>query len=108
MTGVRYWHRGTQFLGAKLLDVDTGKSTPINNKTEYNVATLDYLANGGDGFKAFAPKHGLLINGNRIDELIMKGLVTAAPKAVRPGSGTHVCVCIYGVLLAFPHARVVL
>jgi hypothetical protein len=46
------------------------------------VATLDYIANGGDGFEAMKGAPSLLKLGNRIDELMFDDCSEAMPSPV--------------------------
>jgi hypothetical protein len=82
VAGVRIWHRGPKLLAAKLLS-SNGTTSAIDPDAKYNVATLDYLANGGDGFKDLAAAPSLMALGRQIDELMFADVKAAMPKAVR-------------------------
>jgi hypothetical protein len=81
VAGVRIWHRGPKLLAAKLLFAN-GTTAPIKPEAHYNVATLDYLANGGDGFKDLEAAPSLMALGRQIDELMFADLKASMPKAV--------------------------
>ncbi|GBF87994.1 hypothetical protein Rsub_00706 [Raphidocelis subcapitata] len=81
VSGLRAWHRGNTLLDLKLLNPD-GSTSPIDPKARYNVATLDYLANGGDGFESMKAAPSLMALGNRIDELMFDDCSEAMPAPI--------------------------
>ena len=82
VSGLRVWHKGPKLLDLQLL-LPNGKTSPLVNSTRYNVATLDYLAKGGDGFTAMKDAPALTVNGNRVDELMFKALAEVPDEPVR-------------------------
>ena len=81
VSGLRVWHRGPKLLSVQLL-LPNGQTSPVANATRYNVATLDYLAQGGDGFTALKAAPALTVNGNRVDELMFKAFAESPDAAV--------------------------
>lgn len=81
VSGLRAWHRGNTLLDVKLLNPD-GSTTDIDPKKRYNVATLDYLAKGGDGFESLKGAPSLLALGNRIDELMFDDCAESMPAPI--------------------------
>jgi hypothetical protein len=55
---------------------------PPKQQKRYNVATLDYLAKGGDGFESLKGAPSLLALGNRIDELMFDDCAESMPAPV--------------------------
>lgn len=53
-------------------------------QAKYNVATLDYISNGGDGFFDFKEAPSLLLNGNEVGDIMMHDLEKAMPNPVSP------------------------
>lgn len=81
VAGLRVWHRGPKLLEVKLLHPN-GTTTPLDPKQSHNIATLDFLCNGGDGYTAFKTAPSLMAGGNRIDELMFNDFAMAAPKPI--------------------------
>lgn len=79
VSGLRIWHRGPRLVSAKLL-LDNGTTLPIDGSAKYNIAMIDYIANGGDGFTAFEKAKSLLALGDDVDDLVFKDLQKAMPK----------------------------
>jgi hypothetical protein len=83
VSGLRIWHKGANLLALHLLKPDGTSPDPVSRDGKYPVATLDFLAAGGDGFADLKKGATLLAQGDRIDELLFESMVDAMPNAVR-------------------------
>ncbi|KIY94783.1 hypothetical protein MNEG_13180 [Monoraphidium neglectum] len=82
VAGVRVFHQGNDLVDAKII-LANGSSADIDPKAKYNVATLDYISNGGDGFFDFKEAPSLLLNGNEVGDIMMHDLEKAMPNPIK-------------------------
>ncbi|KAI8462276.1 MAG: 5'-nucleotidase [Monoraphidium minutum] len=82
VSGVRVFHRGDDLVAVKLL-APNGTTSDIDPAASYNVATIDFVANGGDGYESFKNAPSLLALGNEIGDIMFADLENNMPNAIK-------------------------
>ncbi|MBO9542188.1 bifunctional metallophosphatase/5'-nucleotidase [bacterium] len=71
--------------GGKASDIRVN-GTPLDTKRFYKVATIDYLAQGNDGYEAFANGKNYQATGKVLRDVIIEA-ITARPTLIPPATG---------------------
>ncbi|MNY21853.1 Endonuclease YhcR precursor [compost metagenome] len=71
--------------GGKASDIRVN-GTPLDPKRFYKVATIDYLAQGNDGYEAFASGKNYQATGKVLRDVIIEA-ITARPTLIPPATG---------------------
>jgi hypothetical protein len=79
--GIRFWHRGTELIAARLLHCN-GSTSTIQDKVIYNLASNSYVLSGGDDYTMFTERPFLFPSGDTMDALMTSDLAAAMPKPV--------------------------